>query len=141
LIKRVLKSWATLSLAAGAIATSFDLALGTTLLHFGTPTRVAAMVGTTFGSTIAFFLNRYVAFRENKPKVAVPALRFLFVTLISITIHGQLVVLLRDDAGFAYVPAKMIADVCVFTFAQLVIFRYFVFPKPKDVPATSDLSG
>ena len=66
MIKRVLKSWATLSLAAGAFATCFDIALGTTLLHFGTPTRVAAMVGTSFGSTIAFFLNRYVAFREKR---------------------------------------------------------------------------
>ena len=129
MIKKVLKSWATLSLAAGAVATAFDLALGTTLLQLGTPTRVAAMVGTAFGSTIAFFLNRYVAFREKKPKVAMPALRFLFVTLIGITIHGQLVVLLRDELGIAYVPAKMFADLCVFTFAQLVIFRYFVFPK------------
>lgn len=127
---------------AGAVATLFDLALGTTLLYFGTPTRAAAMIGTTFGSTIAFFLNRYVAFREKKPKVAVPAMRFLFVTLISITVHGQLVVLLREDLGVPYVPAKMIADVCVFTFAQLVIFRYFVFPKPPaEAPPTSDSSG
>ena len=137
MIQKVLKSWATLSLAAGAVGTVFDLALGTTLLKLGTPTRVSAMVGTAFGSTIAFFLNRYVAFREKKPKVAVPAFRFLLVTIVGITIHGQLVVLFRDELGVPYVPAKMIADICVFTFAQLVIFRYFVFPKP---PATSDPS-
>ena len=141
MIKKLLKSWATLSLAAGAVATTVDLAIGTTLLHFGTQTRTAAMVGTTVGSTIAFFLNRYGAFREKKPKVAIPALRFAFVTVISIAIHGQGVVVLRDDLGVPYVPAKMIADLFVFTFAQLAIFRYFVFPRPKDEPATSDSSG
>jgi len=122
----------TLSLAAGAIATVFDLAIGTTLLHFGTPTRVAAMVGTTFGSTLAFFLNRYVAFRENKPKVLKSAIRYALVMAVSIVVHGQVVVLLRDRAGVAYVPAKMIADLCVFTFAQLVVLRYFVFPKARQ---------
>ncbi|MBS1151414.1 MAG: GtrA-like protein [Myxococcaceae bacterium] len=141
MIKRVLKSWATLSLAAGAVATAFDLALGSTLLSFGTPTRAAAMAGTTLGSTIAFFLNRYVAFREKKPKVVVPALRFLLVTLVGITLHGQVVVLLREEVGVPWVPAKLIADVCVFTFAQLIVFRYFVFPRPKEAPATSDPSG
>ncbi len=140
MIKRIFKSWVTLSLGAGAIATVFDLALGTTLLHFGTPTRVAAMMGTTFGSTIAFFLNRYVAFREKKPDVARAALRFIGATFISIVIHGQLVVLLRDDVGVPFVPAKLIADVCVFSFIQLLVLRYFVFPKPKALP-TSDSSA
>ncbi len=119
----------TLSLLAGAVATVFDLAIGTTLLHFGTPTRVAAMVGTTFGCTLAFFLNRYVAFRENKPKVLKSAIRYTLLMAVSIAIHGQVVVLLRDSSGIPYVPAKMIADLCVFTFAQLVVLRYFVFPK------------
>jgi putative flippase GtrA len=96
LIKKVLKSWATLSLAAGAVGTVFDLAIGTTLLTLGTSTRFSAMFGTTVASTIAFFLTRCVAFREEKAKVAVPAFRFTRVTLVSIALHGQRVVLFRD---------------------------------------------
>jgi putative flippase GtrA len=131
---KVWQSWATKSLAAGALATVIDLSVGATLLALGTPTRFSAMVGTIFGSTFTFLANRYFAFREHRPQVASPAVRFVAVTFISSLVHGQLVVMLRDLWGVPFVPAKMIADVCVFTFAQLFVLRYIVFPKPKPKP-------
>jgi putative flippase GtrA len=151
LLLKLWKSWATRSLAVGAVATALDLAVGGTLLwqleahpvffehvlgFFGTPTRVSAMVGTLLGSTFTFFANRFFAFREHHPGVAYPALRFILVTVASSVVHGQLVVILRDRWGVPYVPSKMIADVCVFTFAQLFVLRYIVFPKPKGPTAS-----
>lgn len=136
MIKKILKSWATLSLAAGAFSTGIDLSIGATLLYLGAPTRAAAMTGTLIGSTITFFLNRSIAFRANKPKLVVPLVRFILFTLIASTVHGQVVVHLRDQWGIAYAASKILADLCVFTFAQLIVFRYFVFPKPKE-PSTS----
>lgn len=141
MIQRLLKSWATLSLAAGAFSTGIDLAIGATLLSVGASTRAAAMTGTLVGSTITFFLNRAIAFRESKPRLVVPLLRFILFTLVASTIHGQVVVHLRDQWGISYAPAKILADLCVFTFAQLIVFRYFVFPKPKDPPATASPSA
>ena len=137
-VRKVSRSWATRSLALGAVSTAIDLGLGGTLLASGAPTRTAAMAGTLVGSTFTFFANRYLVFREARPEVAAPALRFLLITLVSSVIHGQLVVQLRDRWGIPYAPAKMLADLCVFTFPQLFVLRYIVFPKRKA--PTSSLS-
>lgn len=129
---KVWKGWVTRSLAVGAVATVIDLSLGASLLALGAPTRVSAMTGTLVGSTLSFLGNRYFSFREPNPKLAAPALRYAAVTLIASLIHGQLVVTFRDRWGIAYVPSKMLADLCVFTFAQLLVLRYIVFPRAKS---------
>ncbi len=134
---RVWNSWATRSLAVGAGATALDLVIGTSLLtFFHMSTRPSAMVGSIVGSTFTYFANRYFAFRDHNPKLASSAVKFIIVTAVSSLIHGQVVVWLRDHFGVPYVPAKMIADVAVFTFGQLLLLRYVVFPKAK-VPAVA----
>ncbi len=132
---RVYKSWATRSLAIGALATVFDLALGGTLVHFEVPTRAAAMAGTILGGGITFLANRYFAFREKNPKLTSPLVRFILATMLASVVHGQLMVFFVDGRGYSYVPSKMISDICVFTFGQLLVLRYVVFGKPK--PPTS----
>ena len=125
-------SWATRSLAMGSLATVVDLSFGAVLLLLHSPTRAAAMVGTCAGAAFTFFSNRYFAFREHNPKLASPALRFVLVAGASSVVHGQLVVMLRDWWGVPYVPAKIAADLVVFTFAQLLLLRYVVFPRPRE---------
>ena len=132
LLLKAWRSWATRSLAMGSLATVVDLAFGAVLLSLHSPTRVAAMVGTTAGGVFTFFANRYFAFKEKNPKLASPALRFAVIAALSTVVHGQLVVMLRDWWGVPYVAAKIGADLVVFTFGQLVLLRYVVFPRSAE---------
>ncbi len=133
-LRRVWESWATRSLAVGAVATVLDIALGGTLLLLGVPTRGAAMTGVVLGAAFTFFANRYFAFKEHHPELASPAIRFLIATVLSSIAHGQLVVWMRDNAGIPFVVSKMAADLVVFTFGQMLLLRYVVFPKKKAEP-------
>jgi putative flippase GtrA len=134
--KKLTGWWATRSLVIGACATVVDVAIGTFLvsvMHLST--RPAAMLALAVGTTLNFIAHRYIAFREHDPKVADPAVRWLVMTVIQTLVHGQLVVMLRDWWGVPFVPAKMAADLLVFTAAQLILVRYVVFPKKKPAPA------
>ena len=140
--RRVIDSWATRSLAVGAVATVFDIAVGSLLLfQLGASTRVAAMVGVVVGATFTFFANRYFAFKEHNPKLTGPAVRFVAVTLVSTLVHGQFVVWLRETVGVPFVAAKMVADVAVFSIGQLLLLRYLVFPKTKVPEAGAETAG
>lgn len=130
-LRRVWESWATRSLAVGAVATVLDIALGGTLLLLGMPTRGAAMTGVVLGAAFTFFANRHFAFKEHHPELASPAFRFVVATVLSSLAHGQLVVWMRDSAGIPFVVSKMGADLVVFTFGQMLLLRYVVFPKKK----------
>ncbi|MFZ5468026.1 MAG: GtrA family protein [Myxococcota bacterium] len=131
---RLCRSWATRSLAVGAVASLIDIGMGVLCLGvFLTGTRLAAMTGVAVGAAFTFFANRYFAFREHNPKLASPALRFLLATGASMLLHGQLVVLLRDRLGVPFVAAKIVADMVVFTVGQLFVLRFFVFRKKRDV--------
>ena len=134
--ERVTRSWATRSLVIGAVATAIDLALGSTLIVlFPTQSRLAAMVGTLVGSTFTFFANRRFAFKDEQ-SVSSSAWKFVVTTVVLSLLHGQAMVWLRDGAGVPYVPAKVLSDLVVFTFTQLVLFRFFVFkPKTPDAQA------
>ncbi|MEW6432102.1 MAG: GtrA family protein [Myxococcota bacterium] len=77
LLKRLWGSWATRSLAVGAVATAIDLAVGLSLLSIGVSTLVSARVGVAIGSTFTFAANRYFAFREHNPNVTTRSLLFI----------------------------------------------------------------
>jgi putative flippase GtrA len=131
LLQRLLGSWATRSLALGAVATVLDLSLGTSLRWLGVRTDLAAMSGTTLGAVFAFFANRSFAFRDHHQPMAKAALKFVLVSATLILIHGQVVKLLCDGQGLPYPLAKVLADVLVITFNHPLLLRYFVFPKAK----------
>lgn len=141
LLTRVWNSWATRSLAVGAAATVLDIALGTSLLTLGVHTRFSAMTGTALGAIFTFVANRYFAFRETTPSktsLGQSAVRFFILTALSSLVHGQVVVWLRDSLGVPFVPAKVVADLAVFTFGQLILLRYVVFPQAKKAKAAVD---
>lgn len=145
--QRLRDSWASRSLLIGAVATAVDLALGTTLIlllphavHGIEKSRIAAMVGTLVGSTVSYFLNRRFAFKDQQ-HVAKSAWKFVVTTLVLSVVHGQAMVWLRDHAGVPYVPAKVLADLVVFTFTQLVVLRFFVFPQQKKEALKPPLPG
>ncbi len=130
LLWATIDSWATRSLAVGAAATLLDIGVGLACLHgLLLPTRAAAMAGVAVGAAFTFLANRTFAFRDKDPNFAKPALKFLVATAVGMVFHAQLVVLMRDQAGIPFVVAKMVADVGVFTFGQLLVFRYLVFPE------------
>ena len=143
LAERIYKFWATRSLMIGAASTTLDLCMGGLVLFLGGPTRAAAMAGTTVGSTFSYFANRHFAFKDHKEPVAKSGLKFFVMQAVLGTIHGQVVVWLRDSLGLPYVIAKMSADILVVTGPQLLIMRHFIFPKkgteaprPGPLPAS-----
>jgi putative flippase GtrA len=126
-------SWATRSLAVGAVATLIDicvLLVGTSVLGLMTP--VAAGLGVLVGSTVTFFLNKYFAFREHHPNLAPQALKFAIATGLAMLVHASLVGLLKDRVGIPVVLAKLAADLLVFSVGQLLLLRYVVFPKARS---------
>ena len=134
-LERVWKFWGSRTLMIGAVSTTLDLCTGGLVLWLGGPTRAAAMAGTTVGSTFSYFANRYFAFQDHEEPVARSGLKYLLMQATLGILHGQVTVLLRDDAGIPYVAAKMMADVMVVTWPQLLLMRYFIFPKRKQNPA------
>ncbi|MBI3180641.1 MAG: GtrA family protein [Myxococcales bacterium] len=121
-----------------------DLAVGLVCLHVaGLGTRWGAMAGVAVGAAFTFFANRYFAFREHNPNLAKPALKFLLTTALAMLAHGQLVVFMRDGLGVPFLLAKLAADLCVFTFGQLLLLRFVVFPRPVEsgLPALAEQTG
>jgi len=47
----------------------------------------------------------------------------------------MLVRTLADRLGVPVVLAKLVSDVCVFTFGQLLLLRFFVFPARRKLEA------
>jgi putative flippase GtrA len=126
--------WVSRSLAVGAVATAVDvtvLLLAVRWLHLSNP--VGAMLGVAVGSTVAFLGNRRFAFQDSDGPWLPEALRFLAGTAVGMVVHGQLVRLLTDQE-IPLVLAKLMADVCVFTFGQLLLLRFFVFPARGSPP-------
>ena len=135
---KINSSWALKSLLIGLCCGVVDTTIGTSLVYFlDVPTRIAAMSALTVGTTLNFLAQRYFAFKEKDAKVAGPAMRWIIMTLCQTFLHGQIVVMMRDWWGVPYVPAKLTADLLVFTGLQLLLVRYVVFPKKKDAAATS----
>lgn len=131
-----LQSWATRSLAVGAVATAVDigvLLLCVEVFHFPKP--AGAMVGVSVGSTLTFFANRHFAFRDHEPEIAPQALKFLLATAGGMVAHAGCVWFFTDRLAVPLVIAKMMADVCVFTFGQLLVLRYVVFPARRPEPS------
>lgn len=128
---RLSKWWLVRSLAIGIVSVSLDLATGGLVLWLGGSTRMAAMSGTTVSSTITYFANRHLAFRDSDSSFAPSALKFILMALVTNLIHGQVVVWFRDGSGIPYAFAKMLADMLVITGPQLLLMRYWVFPRPR----------
>ncbi len=133
-------TWVSRSLAVGAVATAVDLVVllaAVRWLRVSNP--VGAMLGVTVGSTVAFLGNRSFAFRDSDGPWLPEALRFLAGTGVGMVVHGQLVRVLTDQE-MPLVLAKLTADVCVFTFGQLLLLRFFVFPARRS-PARRRVGG
>lgn len=135
LLKKIIASWATRSLAVGAVATAIDVSIGSFLVYvLGLPTALSAMLALAVGSTVNFLGQRRFAFNEQK--VATPAARWALMTAAQSVVHGQLVQVFRDGWGVPYPLAKMGGDLLVFGVLQLVLLRVFVFPKKRaETPA------
>ena len=135
LLRWAWESWATRSLAVGGCGALLDIVVLLVCVHvFALPNPVAAMCGVAVGCTFAFFANRHFAFRDHTPELAPQALRYAFSTFGAMLIHAGMVSLLADRWGVQVVVAKLIADFLVFTVGQLLVMRYVVFRRRKDLP-------
>jgi putative flippase GtrA len=120
----------------GAVATLVDVGvLLASIRWLHVPTAGAAMLGVAVGSTVAFLGNRRFAFRSSARAVVPEALRFLAGTLVGMAVHAMMVRTLADRLGVPVVLAKLVSDVCVFTFGQLLLLRFFVFPARRKLEA------
>ena len=148
---RSLRAWAVPSRRGGAVATAVDVVVLLAAMRWlHASSAGGAMLGVAVGSTIAFLGNRTFAFRSSARAWLPEALRFLAGTTVGMLLHAALVRSLADRVGVPVVLAKLISDVCVFTFGQLLLLRFFVFPARRtlatigrnlaprwDVPETS----
>ena len=133
-----LRSWAVPSLMVGAVATLVDVGVLLAALRWlHASTAKAAMLGVAVGSTVAFLGNRRFAFRSSARAWLPEALRFLLGTLAGMSVHAMLVRTLADRLGVPVVLAKLASDVCVFTFGQLLLLRFFVFPVRRKLEAVA----
>src|SRR5215472_15732307 len=130
LTRGALRSWAVPSLMVGVVATLVDVCvLPASIRWLHVPTFGAAMLGVAVGSTVAFLGSA----RAWAPE----ALRFLAGTAAGMGVHAMLVRTLADRLGVPVVLAKLVSDVCVFTFGQLLLLRFFVFPARRTLEAMS----
>ena len=131
-----LRSWAVPSLMVGAVATLVDVGvLLSSIRWLHASTAEGAMLGVAVGSTVAFLGNRRFAFRSSARAWKPEALRFLAGTLAGMGVHAMMVRTLADRLGVPVVLAKLVSDVCVFTFGQLLLLRFFVFPVRRKLEA------
>lgn len=120
----------------GAVATLVDVGvLLASIRWLHASTAQGAMLGVAVGSTVAFLGNRRFAFRSSACAWMPEALRFLAGTLAGMGVHAMLVRTLADRLGVPVVLAKLVSDVCVFTFGQLLLLRFFVFPARRKLEA------
>jgi putative flippase GtrA len=129
---KLLKSWISVSLIGGLVATAFDLGLVIALVqlaHFNPA--AAAPLGVTLGATVNFFINKLFAFKDSDGHTGLQLLRFLGGTMLAAGVHAGLVHLLTNKLGLFYVFSKLIADVLVFSVGNLLLLRFFVFPKNR----------
>jgi putative flippase GtrA len=130
---RLRDGWASRSLAVGAVATVVDVCVLLLCVHFfGFSNPLAAAVGVTVGSTVAFFGNRRFAFRDTEPEMAPQLIRFAATVSVGIAVHASLVHVLSDIFLVPVVLAKLIADLAVFGLGQLFLLRYVVFPQARE---------
>jgi len=130
------RSWAVPSLMVGAVATAIDVGVLLAAMRWlRASSAEGAMLGVAVGSTVAFLGNRRFAFRASATAWLPEAMRFLAGTTAGMLVHAALVRTLADRAGVPVVLAKLLADVCVFTFGQLLLLRFFVFPARRTLAA------
>jgi putative flippase GtrA len=133
-----LRSWAVPSLMVGAVATLVDVGvLLASMRWLHASTAGGAMLGVAVGSTVAFVGNRRYAFRSSARAWLPEALRFVAGTGVGMVVHALLVRTLADRLGVPVVLAKLASDVCVFTFGQLLLLRFFVFPARRTLEAVA----
>lgn len=138
LVRGALRSWAVPSLMVGAVATLVDVGVLLAAIRWlHASTAEAAMLGVAVGSTVAFLGNRRFAFKSSARAWLPEALRFLLGTLAGMSVHAMLVRTLADRLGVPVVLAKLASDVCVFTFGQLLLLRFFVFPVRRKLEAVA----
>jgi len=131
-----LRSWAVPSLLVGAVATLVDVGVLLAAMRWlGASSAGGAMLGVAVGSTVAFLGNRRFAFRSSATAWVPEALRFVAGTFAGMLVHAMLVRTLADRMGVPVVLAKLASDVCVFTFGQLLLLRFFVFPARRRLQA------
>jgi putative flippase GtrA len=120
----------------GAVATLVDVGVLLAAMRWlGASSAEGAMLGVAVGSTVAFLGNRRFAFRSSATAWMAEALRFVAGTFAGMLVHAMLVRTLADRAGVPVVLAKLVSDVCVFTFGQLLLLRFFVFPARQTLLA------
>lgn len=127
-----MRAWAVPSLLVGAVATIVDVAVLLAAMRWlHASSAGGAMLGVAVGSTVAFLGNRRFAFRSSARAWVPEALRFLAGTTVGMLLHAALVQTLADRVGVPVVLAKLASDVCIFTFGQLLLLRFFVFPARR----------
>jgi putative flippase GtrA len=126
----------------GAVATLVDVGvLLASMRWLHASTAEGAMLGVAVGSTVAFIGNRRYAFRSSARAWFPEALRFVAGTGVGMVVHALLVRTLADRLGVPVVLAKLVSDVCVFTFGQLLLLRFFVFPARRTLEAVARARG
>jgi Kef-type K+ transport system membrane component KefB len=60
-------------------------------------------------------------------------MKFVLSTCVAMVIHASLIYFLADRLRIPVVLAKFMADILVFSVGQLLVLRYFVFPRRRGL--------
>lgn len=134
-------SWATRSLGVGALGSLLDLAvLLFASLELGLSSRLSAGLGVSAGAVFNFVANRQFAFRDHDSRLGPQMVKYLLGNAAAMLVHANLVGVLTDSLRFPLLVAKYAADLLIFPAFQLLLLRFVVFPKRKELGATVPLT-
>jgi putative flippase GtrA len=140
--RKLLEWWPVRSLTANTVAGVGDYAvLLTSAKLLGLPTAVCAFLGLSVGLSASFLLNRRFVFRDTSATLGGALLRYVAAVTCLMSLHAAAVGLLTDRIGLHIVVAKMLCDATLLTGGQLLLLRWFVFPRNNKNAAAVAVSA
>ena len=140
--RRLLDWWPVRSLTANAVAGMGDYAVLLICAKLlGLPSAVSAFLGLCTGLSASFLLNRRFVFRDTAVTLGGALLRYVAAVACLMSVHAAAVGLLTDRVGLHILVAKVLADATLLTGGQLLLLRWFVFPRNKGAAAVAVSAG
>jgi putative flippase GtrA len=139
--RKLLDWWPVRSLAANAVAGVGDYAtLLTCAKVLELPSALCAFLGLCVGLSVSFLLNRRFVFRDTATSLGGALLRYAAAVACLMSVHAASVGLLTDRVGLHIALAKALSDATLLTGGQLLLLRWFVFPRNKGAAVAVGVS-
>lgn len=127
-LKQIGEHWLARSFGAGLVSTVVDVAVLFACVHgAGWKAVPSSVLGVLAGSFVSFALNKYFAFRDGGSPLLPQVGKYAATLALAMLAHASLMGLLVDHLRAPLLPAKLLADVLVFTCGSLWVMRFVIF--------------